>query len=73
MKNFLSSATEFLVGLTGFGVAGIVFGVAANVAFGGGVPFVGDTLDAALGLVERLGDAGLLGLLVAGWLASKLD
>ena len=73
MKNLITGATDFLVGLTGLAVAAIVFGVAANVAFGGGVPFVGDTLDAALGLVTQLGDNGLLGLLVAGWLVSKLD
>ena len=43
---------------------GVVFGDA---------PFVGDVLDNALGLVTTLGDAGLVGLLVAGYLMASMD
>ena len=50
----------------------IVLGVAAGVVFGD-VPFVGSVLDNALGLVTTLGDAGLVGLLVAGYLFNAAD
>ena len=50
----------------------IVLGVALGVVFGD-APFVGDVLDNALGLVTTLGDAGLVGLLVAGYLMASMD
>ena len=49
-------------------VLGVVLGVVFNDA-----PFVGDVLDNALGLVTTLGDAGLVGLLVAGYLMASMD
>lgn len=49
--------------LTEFAVSLIIFGVAAGVVFGD-VPFVGGVLDNALALVDQLGSAGLVGLLV---------
>ena len=58
--------------LTSLIVSLIVLGVAAGVAFGD-VPFVGSVLDNALGLVTTLGDAGLVGLLVAGYLFNAAD
>ena len=58
--------------LTSLTVSLIVLGVAAGVVFGD-VPFVGAVLGNAVGLVQDLGDAGLVGLLVAGWLMSNMD
>ncbi|MBT4212957.1 hypothetical protein OAT92_00395 [Porticoccaceae bacterium] len=58
--------------LTSLTVSLIVLGVAAGVVFGD-VPFVGGVLGNAVGLVQDLGDAGLVGLLVAGWLMSNMD
>ena len=58
--------------LTSLIVSLIVLGVAAGVVFGD-VPFVGSVLDNALGLVTTLGDAGLVGLLVAGYLMASMD
>ena len=58
--------------LTSLTVSLIVFGVAAGVVFGD-VPFVGAVLGNGLDLVFQLGDAGLVGLLVAGWLISNAD
>ncbi|RZO20783.1 MAG: hypothetical protein EVB03_03480 [SAR92 clade bacterium] len=58
--------------LTSLIVSLIVLGVAAGVVFGD-VPFVGSVLDNALGLVTTLGDAGLVGLLVAGYLFNAAD
>tara|TARA_B100000795_G_scaffold33838_1_gene22306 strand:- start:450 stop:668 length:219 start_codon:yes stop_codon:yes gene_type:complete len=71
--NALNMLKDVVGGLTGLAVSVIVFGVAANIAFGGNVPFVGETLDAALAFVNSLGDSGLVGLLIAGWLMTKLD
>ena len=58
--------------LTSLIVSLIVLGVAAGVVFGD-VPFVGSVLDNALGLVTTLDDAGLVGLLVAGYLFNAAD
>ena len=54
--------------LTGLAISLIVLGVALGVVFGGSVPFLGNVLDNMLGLVSDLGNAGLVGLLVAGYL-----
>ncbi|MAR58947.1 MAG: hypothetical protein CMK34_02910 [Porticoccaceae bacterium] len=58
--------------LTSLTLSLIVLGVALGVVFGD-APFVGDVLDNALGLVTTLGDAGLVGLLVAGYLMASMD
>jgi len=71
--NALDKLKEVVGALTGLVVSLIVLGVAAGVVFGGDVAFVGDVLSNALALVAELGDAGLVGLLVAGWLMTKID
>jgi len=58
--------------LTGLAISLIVLGVAVGIVFGD-APFVGAVLDNVLGFVNTLGDAGLVGLLVAGWLMSNMD
>ena len=50
-----------------------LYAQAAHGVVFGDVPFVGGVLDNALALVTQLGDAGLVGLLVAGWLMTKID
>ena len=70
--NMLNMLKDVVGALTGLAVSLIVFGVAAGVVFGD-VPFVGGVLDNALALVDQLGSAGLVGLLVAGWLMTKID
>ena len=55
--DIVSSLTKILVAVIGLGVvAGIVFG---------DTWFLGDVLSNLLGVVSSLGDAGLVGLLVA--------
>ena len=62
LKSYIADFTSIAIGLIGLGVvAGVVFG---------DVPFVGGVLDNLLGLVNTLGDNGLVGLIV---LAVLLD
>ena len=56
--------------LTGIVVSLIALGVAAGIVFGGALPFVDGVLDGLLGVVNTLGDNGLVGLIV---LAVLLD
>ena len=63
MKAF--NIVKDLIGqLTSIIVALILLGVVAGVVFGSGLPFVGGVLDGLLGLVNTLGDNGLVGLIV---------
>ena len=60
IKDLVSDLTGILVGVIGLGVvAGIVFGDTF---------FFGEVLDNLLGVVQTLGDNGLVGLLVAALL-----
>jgi hypothetical protein len=68
--NALNIVKDLIGQLTGLVVALIALGVAAGVVFGSGLPFVGGVLDGLLGLVNTLGDNGLVGLIV---LAVLLD
>ena len=68
--NALNMVKDLIGQLTGIVVALIALGVEAVVVFGGGLPFVGGVLDGLLGLVNTLGDTGLVGLIV---LAVLLD
>ena len=62
--DIVSSLTKILVAVIGLGVvAGIVFG---------DTWFFGDVLSYLLGVVSSLGDAGLVGLLVAAILIGLL-
>ena len=67
--NALNSLKDIIGSLTGIIVALVALGVAAGVVFGD-VPFVGGVLENLLGLVNTLGDNGLIGLIV---LAVLLD
>ena len=68
--NALNMVKDLVGQLTGIIVSLIALGVAAGVVFGGNVPFVSGVLDGLLGLVNTLGDNGLVGLIV---LAVLLD
>ena len=68
--NALNVVKDLIGQLTGIIVSLIALGVAAGVVFGSGLPFVGGVLDGLLGLVNTLGDNGLVGLIV---LAVLLD
>ena len=68
--NALNVVKDLIGQLTGIIVSLIALGVAAGVVFGGGLTFVGGVLDGLLGLVNTLGDNGLVGLIV---LAVLLD
>jgi len=64
IKGLVSSLTSILVGVVGLGVvAGVVFG---------DTWFFGDVLDNLVGLIQDLGDAGLVGLLAAAILIGLL-
>ena len=70
--NALNDLKDVVSSLTALAIALIAFGVAAGIVFGD-VPFVGGVLDNLLGFVSVLGDNGLVGLLVAGWLMSAAE
>ena len=69
----MDKLTAVIGQLTSLAMSLIVLGVALGVVFGGNVPFVSDVLGNILGLVNTLGDAGLVGLLVAGYLMARMD
>ena len=67
--NALNTLRDIVGSLTGIVVSLIALGVAAAVVFGD-VAFVGDVLNNLLGLVNTLGENGIVGLIV---LAVLLD
>ena len=71
--NALNMLKDIISQLTGVLMSVLVLGVVAGVVFGGNVPFVGGVLHGVLGLVISLGSNGLVGLLVAGWLMTKVE
>ena len=70
--NALNNLKDVVGSLTALAIALIAFGVAAGIVFGD-VPFVGGVLENLLGFVTDLGENGLVGLLVAGWLMSAAE
>ena len=70
--NALNNLEDVVGSLTALAIVLIAFGVAAGIVFGD-VPFVGGVLDNLLSFVSVLGDNGLVGLLVAGWLMSRAE
>jgi hypothetical protein len=70
--NALNNLKGVVSSLTSLAMALIAFGVAAGIVFGS-VPFVGDVLGNLVGFVTSLGESGLVGLLVAGWLMSVAE
>ena len=71
MDNGMKMIMDIVTGLTKIFVAFIGFGVVAGIVFGDAF-LVGDVLENLLGVVSSLGDAGIVGLLVAAILIGLL-
>ena len=63
---------DIVASLTGILVAVIGLGVVAGIVFGGNAFFVGDVLNNLIGVIQQLGDAGIVGLLAAALLYTLL-
>ena len=72
METGLKMIMDIVTNLTKIFVAFIGFGVVAGIVFGGNAFLVGDVLENLLGVVSMLGDAGIVGLLVAAILIGLL-
>ena len=72
MDNAMKMIGDIVSSLTKILVAVIGLGVVAGIVFGGNAFLVGDVLENLLGVVSSLGDAGLVGLLVAAILIGLL-
>jgi|TARA_B100001094_G_C17642109_1_gene535506 hypothetical protein len=57
LTSMISSLTSVVIGLLGLGIVVSLLG--------GNVPFVGGIADNIIGLVQGLGDAGIVGLVAA--------
>lgn len=57
IKSWIAELTEITVAL-------VALGVAAGVVFGADVPFVGAVLGNVVDLINQLGDAGVVGIIV---------
>ena len=68
--HFIDTVRRWVGSLAELGIAIIALGVVLQILFGtsaGAVPFLGvDVLNGVTGFVERLGDAGLVGLAALG-------
>ena len=72
METGMKMIMDIVADLTKIFVAFIGFGVVAGIVFGGNAFLVGDVLENLLGVVSMLGDAGIVGLLVAAILIGLL-
>ena len=72
METGMNMIMDIVTNLTKIFVAFIGFGVVAGIVFGGNAFLVGDVLENLLGVVSMLGDAGIVGLLVAAILIGLL-
>ena len=72
METGMKMIMDIVNNLTKIFVAFIGFGVVAGIVFGGNAFLVGDILENLLGVVSMLGDAGIVGLLVAAILIGLL-
>ena len=72
METGMKMIMDIVTNITKMFVAFIGFGVVAGIVFGGNAFLVGDVLENLLGVVSMLGDAGIVGLLVAAILIGLL-
>jgi len=72
MNNVLSMVNDFVKGITGILVSVLGLGVLVGIVFGTDVIF-GDVVAGITNLVTTLGDAGLVGLIVAIIVISLFD
>jgi|TARA_X000001036_G_C20552760_1_gene755088 hypothetical protein len=70
MDRMMSMLMDLVSQLTNLAVALVGLGVAAAVVFGSSLPFVDGVLGNLLGLVNELGENGIVGLVVLGVLMS---
>ena len=70
----LDKITSGVAAATGIGVMLISLAIVLQIVFGGSVPFLGgDVIGTIIGIVQQLGDAGLVGLISAGILWKLLS
>jgi hypothetical protein len=70
----LDKITGGVAAATGIGVMLISLAIVLQIVFGGSVPFLGgDVIGTIIGIVQQLGDAGLVGLISAGILWKLLS
>lgn len=72
MNNVINMVLDFVAGVTKIFVALIPLGVVAGIVFGNTV-IIGDVIGNLVALVEGLGGAGLVGLIVVLILVSLLQ
>ncbi len=62
----IDKITNGVAAATGIGVSLISLAIVLQVVFGGSVPFLGgDVIGTVIGIVQQLGNAGLVGLISA--------
>ena len=70
----LDKITSGVAAATAIGVSLISLAIVLQIVFGGTVPFLGgDVISTIIGIVQQLGDAGLVGLISAGILWKLLS
>jgi ABC-type enterochelin transport system permease subunit len=66
MPDMFDKVRGVLASIVGIVLVLIPLAVAAQILVGGNLPFVGSVVDNLILLVDQLGDAGLVGLIVLG-------
>jgi|TARA_B100001964_G_scaffold32829_1_gene34642 hypothetical protein len=70
----LDKITSGVAAATAIGVSLISLAIVLQIVFGGTVPFLGgDVISTIIGIVQQLGNAGLVGLISAGILWKLLS
>ncbi len=70
----MKQAKSVISELIEVGIMLLALAIIASLLFGGVIPFFGSVVDNITGLVGKLGDAGMVGLIALGiilWLFSK--
>ena len=62
----IRNAQNAIKALTSLGLSLLALGIVVGLLSGGSIPFVGDIAINITGLVERLGEAGVVGLIAVG-------
>ena len=74
MPSIYETTKRFFINLTEAFLLLIALSVVASIVFGSELPFVGGVTDNLIALIQKLGEAGLVGLIAAGiiiWLVTK--
>ena len=62
----IRNAQNAIKALTSLGLSLLALGIVVGLLSGGSIPFVGDIAINITGLVEKLGEAGVVGLIAVG-------